>query len=154
QRADDGYHQSRSALGGQIHAGRSGGDHSHEPRHRRKEWSTVPAPFLPRRSLPEEHRKASIRRLMMKRVVLALALLAPAVSLAIAFLARGVRAVGDKLQGQRAEVGLRFAQPLEPAFSPVRVLDAGGKQVDRKDKGLAPTDTWVLRVSLPPLAPG
>ena len=91
----------------------------------------------------------------MKRVVLALALLAaPAVSLAHAFLDHAVPAVGGKVHGQPAEVRLRFSQALEPAFSTVKVLDSGGKQVDRNDKGLDSKDASVLRVSLPPLAPG
>jgi len=34
------------------------------------------------------------------------------------------------------------------------VLDASGKQVDRGDKGLDPSDRTVLRVSVPHLAPG
>ena len=92
---------------------------------------------------------------MMKRLVLALALLAsPAVSLAHAFLDRAVPAVGGKIHGQPGEVRLRFSQALEPAFSTVKVLDAGGKQVDRNDKGLDPKDASVLRVSLPALVPG
>ncbi len=78
----------------------------------------------------------------------------PAAALAHAFLDRAVPAVGGKVHGKPAEVRLRFSQPLEPAFSSVQVLDAGGKQVDRKDKGLDPADPSVLRVSLPPLAPG
>src|SRR5215831_20740554 len=75
-------------------------------------------------------------------------------ALAHAFLDRAVPAVGSKVHGQPAEVRLQFSQPLESAFSTVRVLDAGGKQVDRKDKRLDPADASVLRVSLPPLAPG
>ena len=78
----------------------------------------------------------------------------PLGAIAHAFLDRAVPAVGSKIHGQPAEVRLRYSQPLEPAFSTVRVLDAGGKQVDRKDKGLDPKDASVLRVSLPPLAPG
>src|SRR5215467_8249005 len=89
------------------------------------------------------------------RAAALLAVLAcPAAALAHAFLDRAVPAVGGKVHGQPAEVRLRFSQPLEAAFSTVRVLDAGGRQIDRKDKGLDPKDTAVLRVSLPPLAPG
>ena len=82
------------------------------------------------------------------------ALAFPPGALAHAFLDRAVPAVGGKVHGQPAEVRLRYSQPLEPAFSTVSVLDSGGKQVDRKDKGLDPKDASVLRVSLPPLAPG
>jgi copper resistance protein C len=89
-----------------------------------------------------------------RTAVLLAVLASPAGALAHAFLDRAVPAVGSKVHGQPAEVRLRFSQPLEPAFSTVRVLDAGGKQVDREDKRLDPADASVLRVSLPPLAPG
>jgi len=88
------------------------------------------------------------------RASLLAALAWPAGALAHAFLDRAAPAVGGKVHGKPAEVRLRFSQPLEAAFSTVRVLDSGGKQVDRKDKGLDPGDASVLRVSLPPLAPG
>jgi methionine-rich copper-binding protein CopC len=78
----------------------------------------------------------------------------PAGALAHAFLDRAVPAVGSKVHGKPAEVRLSYSQPLEPAFSTVQVFDSGGKQVDRKDKGLDPKDASVLKVSLPPLAPG
>jgi len=94
----------------------------------------------------------------MKALARAAALLAalacPAAALAHAFLDRAVPAVGGKVHGKPAEVRLRYSQPLEPAFSTVRVFDAAGKQIDNKDKGLDPKDASVLRVSLPPLAPG
>jgi|SRR5215467_4479186 len=89
------------------------------------------------------------------RAAALLAVLAcPAAALAHAFLDRAVPAVGGKVHGQPTEVRLQFSQPLESAFSTVKVLDAGGKQVDRKDKRLDPADASILRVSLPPLAPG
>jgi len=93
-------------------------------------------------------------RNLVRAVALFTSLAVPAGALAHAFLDRAVPAVGSKVHGQPTEVRLRFSQPLEPAFSAVRVLDAGGKQVDRKDKRLDPADASVLRVSLPPLAPG
>jgi methionine-rich copper-binding protein CopC len=93
-------------------------------------------------------------RTFLRATALLAALALPAAALAHAFLDRAVPAVGSKVHGQPAEVRLRFSQPLEPAFSTVRVLDAGGKQVERMDKGLDPKDASVLRVSLPGLAPG
>jgi copper resistance protein C len=90
----------------------------------------------------------------MRLLLVAALLAAPGAALAHAFLDRAVPAVGGKVHGQPAEVRLQFSQPLEPAFSTVRVLDAGGKQVDRKDKRLDPADASLLKVSLPPLAPG
>ena len=93
-------------------------------------------------------------RFLLRALALLAALTLPAGALAHAVLDRAVPAVGGKVHGQPAEVRLQFSQPLEPAFSTVKVLDAGGKQVDRKDKRLDPKDASVLRVSLPPLAPG
>jgi len=93
-------------------------------------------------------------RALVHTAVLLAALASPAAALAHAFLDRAVPSVGGTVHGKPTEVRLRFSQPLEPAFSTVRVLDAGSKQVDRKDKGLDPADASVLRVSLPPLPPG
>lgn len=93
-------------------------------------------------------------RFPLRAAALLAALALPAGALAHAFLERAVPAVGSKIHGQPAEVRLRFSQPLEPAFSTVKVLDAAGKQVDKMDKGLDPKDASVLRVSLPRLAPG
>lgn len=89
------------------------------------------------------------------RSITALAALAfPAAALAHAFLDRAVPAVGGKVHGSPAEVRLRFSQRLEPAFSTLKVLDSGGKQIDRRDKQLDPNDASVIRVSLPKLGPG
>jgi methionine-rich copper-binding protein CopC len=93
-------------------------------------------------------------RAVARAAALLAALACPAGALAHAFLDRAVPAVGGKVHGQPAEVSLRFSQRLEAAFSTVRVLDASGNQVDRKDKRLDPGDASVLRVSLTPLAPG
>jgi copper resistance protein C len=71
-----------------------------------------------------------------------------------AFLDRALPAVGSTVHGSPAEVKLWFTQRLEPAFSTVRVLDAGGRQVDAQDKRVDRDDASVLRVSLPKLAPG
>jgi methionine-rich copper-binding protein CopC len=88
------------------------------------------------------------------RAALLAVLAFPAGALAHAFLDRAVPAVGSKVRTPPSEVRLQFSQPLEPAFSSVRVLDAGGKQVDRMDKRLDPSDASLLKVSVPPLAPG
>lgn len=85
-------------------------------------------------------------------IVAALAL--PGAALAHAFLDRATPAVGSTVHGSPAEVALRFSEPLEPAFSTIRVFDAGGKQVDRKDKRLDAEAATTIKVSLPRLAPG
>ena len=78
----------------------------------------------------------------------------PAAADAHAFLDRAAPAVGGRVHGPPAEVRLRFSQPLEAAFSTVKVIDSAGKQVDRRDKRLDPNDATVIRVSLPKLGPG
>ena len=82
-----------------------------------------------------------------------IALCAPTV-LAHGFMERTVPQAGSTVRGSPAEVQVWFSQGLEPAFTVVRVLDASGKQVDRKDKRVDPGDKTLLRVSLPALAPG
>lgn len=86
-------------------------------------------------------------------VAAVLALLAQAAA-AHAFLDHASPRVGTTVQRAPTEVKLWFTQELEPAFSTLRVLDKDGKQVDRKDKQVDPSDRSVMRISLPPLAPG
>jgi copper resistance protein C len=52
------------------------------------------------------------------------------------------------------EVKLHFTERLEPAYSSVRVLDARGVQVDRRDGRVDRANPVLLRATLPPLAPG
>jgi methionine-rich copper-binding protein CopC len=88
------------------------------------------------------------------RAALLAFLASPGAVLAHAFLDHAVPAVGSRIRTPPSEIRLQFSQPLEPAFSSVRVLDAGGKQVDRMDKRLDPSDASLLKVSVPRLAPG
>jgi methionine-rich copper-binding protein CopC len=91
----------------------------------------------------------------MRRVIVALGLaaLAPA-AFAHAFLEHAEPRVGSTISQSPDQVTLRFSESLEPAFSTVEVLDAGGKRVDRNDRKADPKDAAVMRVSVPPLAPG
>ena len=95
---------------------------------------------------------------MMRTVIRAVATLAAVVfatqALAHAFLDHAAPAVGSTVHGPPAGVKLWFTQELEPAFSTVRVLDQSGGQVDRMDKEIDRSDRTLLKVSLPPLAPG
>lgn len=75
-------------------------------------------------------------------------------ALAHAFLDHASPAVGSAVRGPPTEVSLWFTEELEAAFSTVRVLDSSGKQVDKMDQRVDPGDRTLLRVSLPPLAPG
>ena len=49
---------------------------------------------------------------------------------------------------------LYFTERLEPAYSALRVLDAGGVQVDRRDSRVDRGNPALLRATLPPLPPG
>jgi len=92
----------------------------------------------------------------MIRLFLALALLAvaaPAAS-AHAFLDHANPAVGSTVHGSPAQVQLFYTQDLEPAFSTVQVVDANGKQVDKGNKAVDPTNPAELEVSLSTLPPG
>jgi methionine-rich copper-binding protein CopC len=71
-----------------------------------------------------------------------------------AFLERAAPAVGSTVHGSPSSVKLWFTQPLEPAFTTVRVLDQAGKQVDNGDKAVDAADGTLLRLSLPQLPPG
>ena len=71
-----------------------------------------------------------------------------------AFLDHAVPAVGSVVHVPPMQLELWFTQPIEPAFSKVRVLDQSGKQVDRGDARVDPADATRLGVSLPQLAPG
>jgi len=82
---------------------------------------------------------------------------APAIALpagAHAFLDHAAPAVGSTVHAPPTQVKLWFTQELEPAFSTAQVSDASGKRVDNGDAQLDRTDTTLLTVSVPPLAPG
>jgi hypothetical protein len=62
--------------------------------------------------------------------------------------------VESKLKRAPDEVKLYFTERLEPAYSTVRVLDAAGAQVDRRDSRVDRANPALLRATLPPLPPG
>lgn len=90
-----------------------------------------------------------------RRALGALGLLAwaPAV-LAHAFLDHAEPRVGSTVDRSPPQVTLHFTEVLEPAFSSVKVYDAAGHEVDRKDGAPDAGDRSVMRASIPPLAPG
>ncbi len=49
---------------------------------------------------------------------------------------------------------LYFSERLEPAYSSLRVLDARGAQVDRRDSRVDRANPALLRATLPPLPAG
>jgi methionine-rich copper-binding protein CopC len=63
-------------------------------------------------------------------------------------------AVGGTVKTAPSEVTIRFNEKLEPAFSSVTIRDSTGKQVDKGNPQVDKADHRIIRVSLPPLAPG
>jgi methionine-rich copper-binding protein CopC len=53
-----------------------------------------------------------------------------------------------------AAVRIWFTEAIEPRFSTIQVFDATGKQVDKKDTHLGPSNRSILQVSLPQLGAG
>jgi len=62
--------------------------------------------------------------------------------------------VGGKVKQMPQEVRIWFTEAIEPVFSGIQVFDAAGKQVDKKDTHLDPSNRSLLQVSLPPLGSG
>ena len=93
-------------------------------------------------------------RIVLRAVALLAALAIAPPAIAHAFLDHASPRVGSTVRGSPGEVKLWFTQELEAAFSTVRVLDKDGKQVDKKNKRVEPSDRTVMSVSLPPLPPG
>ena len=71
-----------------------------------------------------------------------------------AFLDHATPSVGSALERAPEQVSLRFSEPLEAAFSWVKVVDANGRQVDRGDKAVKGGDRTEMSVSLPTLPAG
>jgi copper resistance protein D len=62
--------------------------------------------------------------------------------------------VGWTVQAPPPRVRIWFDGVLEPAFSTIKVVNAGHQQVDNGNGRVNPTDHTVLDASLPPLPPG
>jgi methionine-rich copper-binding protein CopC len=90
------------------------------------------------------------------RLFLAFSLLLLSASLADAhaFLDRAEPKVGAVIKVAPTEVKAWFTQKLVVAFSDIQVLDAAGKEVDKRDKRLDKSDQALLMVSIPPLKAG
>jgi copper resistance protein C len=71
-----------------------------------------------------------------------------------AFLERAEPAVGGTIQTSPSEVRIRFTENIEPAVSSIRVFDASGKEVDKRDLHLDRSDHALLHISLPRLNAG
>ena len=71
-----------------------------------------------------------------------------------AFLKDAEPGVGSTVQTSPSEVRIRFTENIEPVFSSIQVIDASGKQVDKRDVHLDRSDRALLHVSLPRLRAG
>ena len=84
-----------------------------------------------------------------------LLLLLPAARVsAHAFLEHSDPPVGGEVHSAPAAVRIWFTEAIESAFSSIQVFDGTGKQVDKKDTHLDPSNRSLLEVSLPQLGPG
>ena len=75
-------------------------------------------------------------------------------ALAHAFVDHATPAVGSTVHGSPPEVKIWFTQQLEPPFSRVKVEDANGNSIAAAEKAVDASDRTLLRIPLPPLAPG
>ena len=87
-------------------------------------------------------------------LVVALVLVASAVTYAHAFLVRSSPARRAVLLRPPDRVSLWFNERLEPAFSRITVTDAAGASVQQGEAGVAPDDPVRLSVGLRPLPAG
>jgi copper resistance protein C len=93
----------------------------------------------------------------MKRIVLSLLLIVPVGAAQLeahAFLRRAKPAVGSTVQKSPGEIRIWFTEPIVAASSSIKVFDAMGKQIDKKDTDADANNQALLHVSLPFLAPG
>ncbi|MGC2627012.1 MAG: copper resistance CopC family protein [Candidatus Udaeobacter sp.] len=94
-------------------------------------------------------------KLLSSIFTLSLLLLLPATRVnAHAFLEHSDPPVGSKVHSAPAAVRIWFTEAIEPRFSSIQVFDSTGKQVDKKDTHLDPSNRSLLQVSLPRLGPG
>jgi copper resistance protein C len=75
-------------------------------------------------------------------------------ALAHSGLQRAEPPVESTLKRPPKELKLYFSERLEPAYSRARVEDGQGARVDRDESRVDRSNPLLLRVTLPPLAPG
>jgi copper transport protein len=83
-------------------------------------------------------------------LLLMLAVVAPGRATAHAVLLRSIPPTGQTLPRAPDQVKLLFSEPIDAAFSSVRVFDSSKQAVDRGDGGVDPSDDHQLLVSLKP----
>src|ERR1700676_1884616 len=62
--------------------------------------------------------------------------------------------VGSQIHGAPTQVKIWFTENLEPALSKIQVFDASGRELDKRDVKIDPSNAALLTVSLPELKPG
>ena len=87
-------------------------------------------------------------------LLLAGLVLSAGVALGHSGLQRAEPPVESTLKRPPKELKLYFSERLEPAYSRARVEDGQGARVDRDDSRVDRLNPLLLRVTLPPLAPG
>ena len=93
----------------------------------------------------------------MKRVMIGFLLIVVTGSTRIeahAFLERAEPAVGSTVPTSPGEIRIWFSEKIDSAFSTIRVFDASGRQVDKRDVHPDRSNQALLRTSLPPLQAG
>lgn len=76
------------------------------------------------------------------------------VTWAHAVLQRATPAKNAEVAGAPKEIALRFNEKLEAAFSNIKLTDDAGKPVPTGKAALDAADPSVMKLTLPPLAPG
>ena len=75
-------------------------------------------------------------------------------AIAHAMLDRSLPQVASTVKASPGRVELWFSEPLEPAFSTIKVIDPVGRQVDARDATVDSADPKHLSVSVSPLPTG
>ncbi len=62
--------------------------------------------------------------------------------------------MGSQIHRAPTQVKIWFTEKLESALSKIEVFDASGREIDKRDVKIDPSNTALLMVSLPELKPG
>jgi hypothetical protein len=95
-----------------------------------------------------------MNRLYSCALVAILSLAGAGTALAHADLASADPAAGTTVKTAPTEISITFTEEVEPKFSSIQVLDAGGRRVDDGAAHTAPDNEKLLSIGLKPLAPG
>jgi methionine-rich copper-binding protein CopC len=95
-----------------------------------------------------------MNRLYSCALVAVLSLAGARTALAHADLASTGPAASAIVKTAPTEISITFTEEVEPKFSSIQVLDAGGKRVDDGAAHTAPDNEKLLSIGLKPLAPG